>query len=151
MTLTRCMHCFAAGACLLKFTKKGLPYTTCRVCFTRSFFHNLDALRGVAVCPDLIEQTLNLVAAGEAPWVQQRVAEMASWARDRITGKGLHESTAEPIPYVEPAVAGGASTIPGSFVDTFSYSGLDTVAVASIRRAIDAAGLHPPDHTVEII
>lgn len=105
MMLSRCIHCFAQNACSVRFTKKGLPYTTCRICYTRCFFHSMGALRGVAVCPDLIDATLQQVAAGDpsARWVRDRTRTLNAYVRDKMTGKGLPEPTAEPVPYTDEA------------------------------------------------
>lgn len=107
MILERCLHCFATHACELRFTRKGLPYTTCRVCRTRSFFHGEDALRGVAVAPVVIEATLRQVQAGDpsVAWVHERTAQLKKYVRDTMRGDGLPEATAEPVPYVEPSEA----------------------------------------------
>ncbi len=102
MILERCLHCFATSACELRYTKKGLPYTTCRVCRTRAFFHGLDALRGVAIAPVLIDATLQQVAAGEAAWVRERVEQLTQYVQNTMRGAGLAEPTPEPQVYVLP-------------------------------------------------
>jgi len=101
MMLERCMHCFATNACDLRFTRIGMPYTTCKICRTRAFFHNADALRGVAITPTLIEATLQQVAAGEAAWVRERTAQLTKFVRDTMRGAGLPDPGAEPVAYVD--------------------------------------------------
>ena len=103
MMLARCLFCFAQNACSVRFTKKGLPYVTCRICYTRAFFNSMDALRGVAIIPELIEATLQQVAAGDpsAGWVRERTRTMNAYVRDKMTGKGLPEASAAPVPYTD--------------------------------------------------
>lgn len=101
MKMRRCLFCFAEHACELRFTKKGLPYVTCRICYTRAFFNSMDALRGVSIMPDLIDTTLQQVADGKADWVRKKTAEMNAYVRDRMTGRGLPEPSEAPTPYVD--------------------------------------------------
>lgn len=105
MMLARCMFCFAENAMSLRFTKKGLPYVTCRICYTRAFFHGVEALRGVAICPELIDATLRQVAAEDpsATWVRDRTKTLTSYVRDKMTGAGLPEPSSAPVPYTEPS------------------------------------------------
>jgi hypothetical protein len=42
-----CLHCLNTECVELKNDKKGRPYTTCRMCTTRSFMHSSMALRGL--------------------------------------------------------------------------------------------------------
>jgi hypothetical protein len=105
MMLARCMFCFSENGCQLKFTKKGLPYISCRVCYTRAFFHGLEALRGVAVCPELIQMALEQVADGKGGWVRERTAAINKFVRDKMKGEGLREPLPEPVPYSDHADA----------------------------------------------
>lgn len=103
MTLVRCVFCFAANASEFRFTKKGKPYLTCRVCFTRAFLNRMEALRGAAVCPELIDATVKQVQAGEpsAAWVLERTRTLRQYVTDKLSGVGLPDSGPEPVPFVE--------------------------------------------------
>jgi hypothetical protein len=54
------MHCLSPNAAEVRFDKKGRPYTVCKVCWTKSFYQTLDALRGVAVIPQLVENAMRM-------------------------------------------------------------------------------------------
>ena len=56
----RCLHCFASDGVEIGVTKRNAPYSTCRCCGTRTFMHTLDALRGSAVIPMMIDTALML-------------------------------------------------------------------------------------------
>lgn len=101
MTLLRCLFCFAENSCRFAFTKKGKPYISCRVCFTRAFLNRMESLRGAAVCPELIDGVLRQVASGEAQWVKDRTRTLKQYVSDKISGAGLPEAGPEPVPYIE--------------------------------------------------
>lgn len=84
MLLHRCLHCFAAKACEVRFDKKGRPYTVCKVCWTKAFFQGLDPLRGVAMVPQLVESALSMCAtdAEYARKFNETIASMLRWVRD---------------------------------------------------------------------
>ncbi len=50
-----CLYCLNIDCVELKNDKKGRPYTTCRMCSTRSFMQSSMALRGLThFAPQLI-------------------------------------------------------------------------------------------------
>lgn len=105
MMLERCPFCFAGNGCSLKFTKLGKPYLSCRICMTRAFLNSMDALRGVAIAPALIDAVLRQLDAGDpsAQWVRERTAQLRKYVRDTMTGKGLPDTAATPVPYTDDA------------------------------------------------
>ena len=104
MLLHRCLHCLAAGACEVKFDKKGRPYTICRFCATRTFCHSLDALRGIAVVPQLIESALAQRASNPAfaRWFDDEIAKMLATVRDRSLAPAAASGGLAPAPAVIP-------------------------------------------------
>lgn len=102
MLLHRCMFCLAARSSEIKFDKRGRPYTTCRYCFTRAFFSNLDALRGVAIAPQLIEAALQQRDEGKAPWIDAAIADLRKFIFDKTQGAmPVSSSAPSVVPFVE--------------------------------------------------
>lgn len=98
MLLHRCMHCLAANACEVRFDKKGRPYTVCKCCWTKAFFHSLDSLRGVAVVPQMLELALQERArsAEYAAWFDEQIAALVKHVRER-TGAPRPAAGSEPL------------------------------------------------------
>jgi hypothetical protein len=103
MMLRYCMFCFAKHGAQLRFTKKGRPYVTCRICYTRAFLHGMEALQGVAIAGDLIEGVLQQLEAGDAgaEWIHERTRALRAYVRATVNGAGLPEATVSPVPYLE--------------------------------------------------
>ena len=106
MLLHRCLHCLAAGACELKYDWNGAPFTSCRFCRSRTFLKSLEALRGVAIVPQLVESVLRLRDEGKAPWVDKAIAELVADVR-ASTRDAKHPFSAHPeiVPFVGEKVA----------------------------------------------
>lgn len=86
-----CLHCLNTNCVELKNDKKGRPYTTCRMCTTRSFMHSPIALRGLThFAPQLI-----------ALWREATAATTLRQLDDRI------EESRRPAPMPATAVVGG--------------------------------------------
>lgn len=81
--LTRCIFCLAKGAGEIRFDKKSRPYIFCRLCMTRAFVRSLEALRGLALAPKLLEAALERRATDEnyRRWVDGEIAAMVAHAR----------------------------------------------------------------------
>jgi hypothetical protein len=79
------MHCLAANACEVRFDKKGRPYTVCKCCWTKAFFHSLDSLRGVAIAPVLLERALQERARSPAyaRWFDEQIEMLVAHVRER--------------------------------------------------------------------
>jgi len=61
-----CLLCLNTNCVDLKADKKGRPYTTCRMCGSRTFMHSNIALRGLTYfAPRLIEMWRQQVAASD--------------------------------------------------------------------------------------
>ena len=101
MLLNRCCFCLAANSSQLKFDKRGRPYLTCALCRTRSFFSTLDALRGPAIVPQVLESLLDARAKGKAPWVDEKIRELRNFVV--ATTRGAMPQTEGPsmVPFVE--------------------------------------------------
>lgn len=104
MLLHRCLHCLAAGACEVKFDKKGRPYTICRFCATRTFCHSLDALRGIAIVPQLVESALAQRASNPAfaQWFDGEITKTLAMVRDRALAPTPPNAGLSPAPSVVP-------------------------------------------------
>jgi hypothetical protein len=106
MVLHRCMHCLAANSCEVRFDKKGRPFTSCRVCSTRAFFHSMDALRRVAIAPELLEAALARRARDPeyAKVIDGKIATLAAHVRSAVTAPSpapaLRGLPAEQLPVV---------------------------------------------------
>lgn len=87
MMLVRCMFCLAAGACEIRWDKRGRPYTSCRYCHTRAFLSSLNALQGVALAPALLDAALK--QGEEDPGYKRRldgmIADLMNFIRNRGT------------------------------------------------------------------
>lgn len=59
MLLRRCVFCLASGAAEVRFDKRSRPYVVCRLCGTRAFVRNLEALYGLAIAPELLESAIS--------------------------------------------------------------------------------------------
>jgi len=104
MLLHRCMFCLCANAAELKFDKNGGVYVSCKFCRTRSFCKSLDALRGVAIAPQLLESALVQRAEGKAPWVDLKIQEMLSYVQERTAAAGRDDfapGLPEMVPFTE--------------------------------------------------
>ena len=53
-----CVFCLSGNAMEIRYDKHGKPYLICRLCFTRSFIRCIDAVRGLAVVPWLLDTAL---------------------------------------------------------------------------------------------
>ena len=84
MLLHRCLHCFAANACEVRFDKKGRPYTVCKVCWAKAFFQSLDSLRGAAIVPQLVEAAMVLRETDPdyARRFDEKIVTMVRWVHD---------------------------------------------------------------------
>ena len=101
MLLHRCMHCLAANACEVRFDKKSRPYTVCRCCWTKSFFHSLQSLRGVAVAPVLLERAIRQRESDPifAKWFDEQIANLVKHVRERTTAPAQPAAvTTSPLP-----------------------------------------------------
>jgi hypothetical protein len=98
------MHCLAANACEVRFDKKGRPYTVCKCCWTKSFFHSMESLRGVAIAPVLLEQALAERAKNPvyAAWFDEKIAALV---------KHVSEHTMAPRPVVSAQPLAGPSEV----------------------------------------
>ena len=64
-SLYPCLNCLNTNCVELKNDKKGRPYTTCRMCSSRTFMHSRIALRGLThFAPQLIAMWREAVSAG---------------------------------------------------------------------------------------
>ena len=106
MLLHRCMHCFAANACEVRFDKKGRPYTVCRCCWTKAFFQSLDSLRGVAVVPQLVESALSErdKRPDYAKWFDGEIASLVQNVRERALAPA-RTATNVPTPLADTPVS----------------------------------------------
>lgn len=104
MLLNRCCFCLAANSSELKFDKRGKPYLTCKMCRTRSFFSTLDALRGVAILPQVMESLLEARANGKAPWVDVKIHELRNYVLTTARGTMPQSAGPEVVPFVESEV-----------------------------------------------
>lgn len=83
LRLARCVFCLAKGGAEVRFDKNARPYLTCRLCLTRAFVRNLDAIRGLAVAPQLLEAALERRSTDEKyrAWFDGEIARMVSEVR----------------------------------------------------------------------
>lgn len=59
-----CLCCLNTACVQLKTDKNGRPYTTCRMCGSRTFMHSNMALRGLThFAPQLIQMWRQQIAA----------------------------------------------------------------------------------------
>ena len=101
MLLNRCCFCLAANSSELKFDKRGKPYLRCTMCRTRSFFSTLDALRGPAVVPQLLESLLDARAKGNADWVDVKIRELRNFVMATTRGSMAQPDGPAVVPFVE--------------------------------------------------
>jgi hypothetical protein len=103
-----CVFCLSQNAMEIRYDKRGKPYLICRLCFTRSFIRCIDAVRGLAVVPWLIDTAL--AERKNTPAFRDRFDSMiASMQREvkaagvappaRSTHNGLPEGRL-PVPFV---------------------------------------------------
>ena len=96
MLLRRCPFCLAENACEMKFdTKKYKPYLVCKFCMTRAFLRSGDALRGLAVIPDLIDSALRERSKNPdyAEKFDKKIHEMQAYAFDNGQSPPVKQST----------------------------------------------------------
>ena len=76
----RCLHCLAGSAAEVRFDKKGRPYSSCRSCGTRAFFPSIHAMRGLAVVPQLVEESLQKRANDDSyrRWFDGQIEQMVA-------------------------------------------------------------------------
>lgn len=120
MRIKVCPFCCTVNSCELRYDVNARPYITCRYCLSRSFFHSLEALRGLAIVPGLLESALRRRAAepeyrklidGQiasfVKQVRERTLPDTPTAAERKARKGLPaEAEPEIIPFDEGAAGG---------------------------------------------
>jgi len=96
-----CLHCLNTDCVELKNDKKGRPYTTCRMCSTRSFMHSSMALRGLThFAPQLIAMWREATSASSC----QRQLDAIISNQQRIA-EGIAEAQRQPsVPVPAPRV-----------------------------------------------
>jgi len=82
-----CLHCLNCDCVELKNDKKGRPYTTCRMCSSRTFMHSRIALRGLThFAPALIAMWRQATSAGTTLAQIDTELEAAHRAQAAATG-----------------------------------------------------------------
>jgi len=81
-----CLNCLNTNCVELKNDKKGRPYTTCRMCCSRTFMHSRMALRGLThFAPQLIAMWRQATAAGAT---MSQLDEQLDMAQKTAAGEG---------------------------------------------------------------
>lgn len=71
-----CLNCLNTECVVLKNDKKGRPYTTCRMCCSRTFMHSSIALRGLThFAPVLIAMWREATAATTMRQLDKQIDE----------------------------------------------------------------------------
>ncbi len=71
-----CLHCLNTQCVELKNDRKGRPYTTCRMCASRTFMHSSIALRGLThFAPQLIDLWRQATAAATLRQLDNQIEE----------------------------------------------------------------------------
>lgn len=109
MLLRRCIFCLAENAMEMKYDKFSRPMVYCVVCNTRAFLKRIEAVRGLAVVPDLIDGALKVRDANATYAAKfdgcitslmgevRQAGTVAPAPREKVSGL---PSQASPVPFV---------------------------------------------------
>ena len=103
LILARCLFCLAKGGAEIRFDKKARPYIFCRLCMTRAFVRSLEAMRGIALAPKLLDAALERgeTDARYREWIDGEIAGMVMHVRSQngpsSPAQGLPSVMVEPF------------------------------------------------------
>jgi len=116
-----CRFCLSEGAVLLRFDRRGRPYTLCRDCGARTFLHTSAGMAGLALIEPLVAE-LNTPERKEKLQqyraLSEQLCECQIPCMDCVTGTAIFKKTKKGLPFTYCAACKsrtfhGTLTLPG--------------------------------------